>query len=243
MALSNMNFSNHEEKEEFVQGVFSSISNQYDLMNTVLSFNQDKFWRKFAIKRLRTRPNDRLLDVACGTGMLTIEALRRQPTAHVEALDFNQAMLNKGVQRFSEAGVLDRVHPVQGDAMDLPYEDNSFDGAMSAFALRNVPDVETVLREMYRVVKRGRRVVTLELAKPTDPLFKKAYYAYFEKILPVLGRFSRDNSAYSWLPESLRRYPHQSKIQELYTKIGFQDATYYELSGGIVAVHVGIVGE
>ena len=114
---------------------------------------------------------------------------------------------------------------------------------MSAFALRNVPDIIKTLSEMKRVVKPGGRVVTLELAKPTVIGFKQLYYLYFEKILPVLGKLSKDQSSYAWLPESLRRYPHQSKVLEYFKQVGYKDAAYYELTGGIVAVHVGIVPE
>ena len=125
--------------------------------------------------------------------------------------------------------------------MNLPYEDNSFDAAMSGFAMRNVPDVKQVLKEMQRVVKPGGKVVTLELAKPSMIGFKQLYYLYFEKILPFLGSLSKDNSSYAWLPESLRRYPHQDVILDYWKELGYEDAHYTELTGGIVAVHVGTV--
>ena len=165
------------------------------------------------------------------------------PSLHIEALDFSPEMLAQGEVRLNQAGLLDKVNLVEGDAMNLPYDANTFDCAMSAFALRNVPDIIKTLSEMKRVVKPGGRVVTLELAKPTVFGFKQLYYAYFEKILPVLGKLSKDQSSYAWLPESLRRYPHQSKVLEYFNEVGYKDATYYELTGGIVAVHVGIVPE
>ena len=212
-------------------------------MNSLLSFHQDSYWRRFAVEKMALTENMNILDVACGTGMLTKEALRQMPSLHIEALDFSPEMLAQGEVRLNQAGLLDKVNLVEGDAMNLPYEANTFDCAMSAFALRNVPDIIKTLSEMKRVVKPGGRVVTLELAKPTVFGFKQLYYAYFEKILPVLGKLSKDQSSYAWLPESLRRYPHQSKVLEYFNEVGYKDATYYELTGGIVAVHVGIVPE
>lgn len=238
-----LTFSNHAEKEVFVQGVFSHIAKNYDLMNSLLSFHQDSYWRRFAVEKMALNENMNILDVACGTGMLTKEALRQMPSLHIEALDFSPEMLAQGEVRLAEAGLLDKVNLVEGDAMNLPYEANTFDCAMSAFALRNVPDIIKTLSEMKRVVKPGGRVVTLELAKPTVIGFKQLYYLYFEKILPVLGKLSKDQSSYAWLPESLRRYPHQSKVLEYFKQVGYKDAAYYELTGGIVAVHVGIVPE
>lgn len=234
-------FKDHNEKEAFVQGVFSNIARHYDLMNTVLSFGQDYFWRKFAVKQMNMNDQPKVLDVACGTCVFTVEALRQHPGAYVEALDFNAEMLAQGQRRVDRQGLSGHVHCLQGDAMKLPYEDNSFDAAMSGFAMRNVPDVKQVLKEMQRVVKPGGKVVTLELAKPSMIGFKQLYYLYFEKILPFLGSLSKDNSSYAWLPESLRRYPHQDVILDYWKELGYEDAHYTELTGGIVAVHVGTV--
>lgn len=234
-------FKDHNEKEAFVQGVFSNIARHYDLMNTVLSFGQDYFWRKFAVKQMNMNDQSKVLDVACGTCVFTVEALRQHPGAYVEALDFNAEMLAQGQSRVDRQGLSGHVHCLQGDAMNLPYEDNSFDAAMSGFAMRNVPDVKQVLKEMQRVVKPGGKVVTLELAKPSMIGFKQLYYLYFEKILPFLGSLSKDNSSYAWLPESLRRYPHQDVILDYWKELGYEDAHYTELTGGIVAVHVGTV--
>ena len=193
-------FKTHEDKKAYVQDVFSHIAKHYDVMNTLLSFNQDARWRRFA-------------------------------------------MLAVGQNRLEKEGYTDRVTLTQGDAMDLPYDSNTFDGAVSGFALRNVPSIEQTIREMKRVVKPGGKVVTLELAKPTMFGFKQAYYIYFEKILPVLGKLSRDQSSYAWLPESLRRYVGQEGVLQIFKDVGLQDAKYFELTGGIVAVHVGTVPE
>ena len=232
--MNTKEFKTYADKEEFVQGVFSNIAKNYDLMNTVLSFGQDYYWRKFSIKAMNIGPNQRILDVACGTCVFTKEALRQ---------DFNSEMLDQGRVRIEDAGLIDQVNLVQGDAMALPYADNTFDAAMSGFAMRNVPDIKQVLSEMQRVVKPGGKVVVLELAKPSMFGFKQLYNFYFSYILPIIGKLSKDNSSYAWLPESLRRYPHQSEILEIWKSLGYENATYHELTGGIVAVHEGVVPE
>lgn len=236
-------FSSYGEKEQYVQGVFSQIAKHYDLMNKVLSFNQDSNWRNFAIDQMELSSGMRIIDVACGTGMMTKTALQKVPDMRVEGLDFSAEMLMEGRDRLEKENMLDRVNLVEGDAMDLPYGDNVFDGAMSAFALRNVPSIPQVLQEMNRVVKPGGKVVVLELAKPTMAGFKELYYLYFEKILPLLGRLARDNKAYAWLPASLKAYPSQDKVAKLFEEAGLTDVKYYELTGGVVAVHVGVVPE
>ena len=236
-------FKSFEEKEYFVQGVFSNIAKHYDVMNTVLSFGQDYFWRKFAVQRMNLKASDRVLDLACGTCVFTKEALRQVPSLKVEALDFNAEMLAQGEIRLEQAGLLEQVNLVQGDPPPRPYADNTFDAAMSGFAMRNVPDIKQVMKEMQRVVKPGGKVVVLELAKPTMFGFKQLYYFYFTYILPIIGKMSKDNSSYAWLPESLRRYPHQTEILKIWQDIGFEQAVYTELTGGIVAVHEGVVPE
>ena len=124
--MNTKEFKTYADKEKFVQGVFSNIAKNYDLMNTVLSFGQDYFWRKFSVKAMNIGPHQYVLDVACGTCVFTKEALRQEPTLKVEALDFNSEMLNQGRVRIEAAGLLNQVNLVQGDAMALPYEDNTF---------------------------------------------------------------------------------------------------------------------
>ena len=193
--MNTKEFKTYADKEKFVQGVFSNIAKNYDLMNTVLSFGQDYFWRKFSVKAMNIGPHQYVLDVACGTCVFTKEALCQEPTLKVEALDFNSEMLNQGRVRIEAAGLLNQVNLVQGDAMALPYEDNTFDAAMSGFAMRNVPDIKQVLSEMQRVVKPGGKVVVLELAKPSMFGFKQLYNFYFSYILPIIGKLSKDNSS------------------------------------------------
>lgn len=228
-------------KEEYVHAIFSSIAPRYDLLNTALSFNRDKYWRKFAVEHTGLRPGGKALDVCCGTGMLTLELAKAAGIGgHVVGLDFCEEMLAKAVLNIKNTSYEGVIELVQGNAVHLPFPANTFDCATIGFALRNVPDIKKTIIEMRRVVKPGGKVVSLELAKPDLPVFKQLYYFYFNCIVPVLGRLGAGlNGAYSWLPESLKLFPHQSELREIFSSTGLTGVRYYELTGGIVAVHVG----
>ncbi|WP_051688196.1 demethylmenaquinone methyltransferase [Desulfofalx alkaliphila] len=233
--------SKYRNKEEYVQSIFSSIAHRYDLLNTVLSFNRDKYWRRFAVAQCQLKPGGIGLDVACGTGMLCIE--QAKVVGHggqVLGIDFCEDMLAVGQKNISRTPYKDIIQLKQGNAIDLPLEDNTFDCATIGFALRNVPDIKKTIEEMRRVVKPGGKVVSLELSKPSVPIFKQAYYLYFERILPLLGKIGvGKDGPYSYLPQSLKVFPHQREINDLFIETGLKDAKYYELTGGIVSVHVG----
>lgn len=229
----------YSSKEDYVHDIFSGIAHRYDLLNTALSFNRDKYWRKFAVSRCNLRPGGKGLDVCCGTGMLTIELARAVgDKGEVVGLDFCDKMLARAVDNIAKTPYGDVIRLVNGKATELPFPDNSFDCATIGFALRNVPDIGLTIREMARVVRPGGRVVSLELSKPGAPVFKQAYYLYFNRIVPVLGKLGigRDGP-YSYLPESLKHFPHQSEIKDLFEREGLTDVRYYELTGGIVTVH------
>lgn len=234
-------FETAADKEAFVQGIFTKIAPHYDLLNSIISFKRDAYWRSEAVKQLELTAGANIIDVACGTCKITEEILRQVGTATVNALDFNPEMIDIGQHRISEINKGDQVHFCVGDAMNLPYKDACFDGAISAFALRNVPDIPTVLLEMKRVVKPGGKVVILELAKPNSFLFKHVYKLYFNKIMPALAKISGGDSSYSWLCESWRGFMHQKELKFLFEQIGLKNCGYKELTGGVVAVHYGTV--
>lgn len=229
-------------KEEFVHQVFSKIAHRYDLLNSLLSFNQDKYWRKKAVELTGLHAGGHALDVCCGTGMLTIELAKAcDSTGRVIGLDFCEKMLEQASLNIAQTALGDRIETIQGNAMKLPFENNCFDTATIAFALRNVPDIKQTIAEMTRVVKPGGTVISLELAKPSLPVFKQLYYLYFEQLLPLLGRLGVGvDGPYRWLPESLRHYPHQSQVYEIFKETGLLDCGYLELTGGIVAIHYGV---
>lgn len=230
-----------DSKEEHIHTMFSAIANRYDLLNTVLSFSKDKSWRCFAVDCTGIKAGGYGLDVCCGTGKLALEMARRVGTyGKIVGIDFCENMLLKAQENIRLANVNGVVELMQGNAMNLPFPDNKFDCATIGFALRNVLDLRRVLSEMLRVVKPGGKVVSLELAHPGIPVFKQFYFFYFNWVVPLLGKLgSKVDGPYSYLPASLKNFPHQSKLRDIFVKVGMVDACYYELSGGIVAVHVG----
>lgn len=227
-------------KEQFVHEVFESIAPKYDRMNTILSFRRHKAWRKFTMKKMNVKENQTAIDVCCGTGDWTLSLAEAVgPHGQVIGLDFSQNMLEIGEAKRKRLGY-EQVRLVQGNAMTLPFEDNSFDYATIGFALRNVPDIHTVLSEMMRVVRPGGMVVSLELSKPVWPVFKQLYYAYFNYILPFIGKvFANRFEQYRWLPESLKSFPDSRELAAIFEQVGLKQVETYLLTGGIVAVHIG----
>ncbi|MCF8009984.1 MAG: demethylmenaquinone methyltransferase [Clostridiales bacterium] len=232
----------YKNKEEYVHSIFSSIAHRYDLLNTVLSFNRDKYWRNYAVSKTQLKENGSVLDICCGTAMLTIELAKKVgPNGRIVGLDFCEDMLVKARENVKSERLENNIELLRGNAVDLPFKDDTFDSTTIAFALRNVPDVEKTIREMRRVIKPGGTVVSLELSKPGAPFFKQAYYFYFNCLVPVLGKIGAgQGGAYRYLPGSVIAFPHQSKIRDLFEKIGLKNAVYFELTGGIATVHIGI---
>lgn len=231
-------------KEAFVHEVFESVAPKYDRMNTLLSFGMHKYWRKFTMKKMAIKSGASAIDVACGTGDWTI-ALAKASMAQeqIVGLDFSHNMLAVGRAKLDKEG-LSKTVLIHGSATELPFSDDMFDYATIGFALRNVPDLKKTLSEMKRVVKPGGKVVSLELSKPTWPPFRKLYYFYFQKVLPWLGKlFANRYEQYRWLPESLIRFPDYKELEQIFLEIGFKSVETYPLTGGIVAVHIGIKDE
>jgi len=228
-------------KEEFVHSVFESIAPKYDLMNNILSFRQHKYWRRFTMNKMNVQEGQTAIDLCCGTCDWTISLAQKSKTGKIIGLDFSQNMLDYGAIKLNELDLEQQVTLIQGNAMKLPYEDNSFDYATIGFALRNVPDLEQVLREMQRVIKPGGLVVSLELSKPTWEPFKSLYYFYFQKVLPLLGKLIvKRYEQYKWLPESLIHFPDHKQLAEIFRKTGLTEVEAYPLTGGIAALHIGV---
>lgn len=232
---------NHEEKARFVHQVFESIADHYDRMNSLLSFRMHKVWRRFAMKKMGVKPGDSAIDVCCGTCDWAIALAKASGTGKIIGLDFSQNMLQVAQKKLKEKGLEDQVELVHGDAMNLPFPDNSFDYATIGFALRNVPDFVWVLNEMKRVVKPGGLVVSLELSKPVWPLFRTVYYFYFQRFLPWLGKlFANRYNQYRWLPESLKTFPGYEELAKImHDEVGLVEVEVYPLTGGIAALHIG----
>jgi demethylmenaquinone methyltransferase/2-methoxy-6-polyprenyl-1,4-benzoquinol methylase len=235
---------NTKSKEEFVHSVFESIAPKYDLMNNILSFRRHKAWRKFTMNKMAVKPGETAIDLCCGTCDWTISLAKASGSGQMIGLDFSQNMLDYGAVKIDELGLNKQITLIRGNAMSLPYDDHSFDYATIGFALRNVPDLEQVIREMQRVVKPGGMVVSLELSKPTWQPFKSIYYFYFQSVLPVLGKLiAKRYEQYKWLPESLVNFPDHKQLAAIFVKLGLQQVKAYPLTGGIAALHIGIKGK
>lgn len=227
-------------KEEYVHSVFEDIADKYDRMNTLLSFRRDITWRKFTMKKMNVKKGSVAIDVACGTADWTIDIANASETGKIIGLDFSQKMIDRGKSKIAKLNLQDRVELVNGNAMDLPFADNTFDYATIGFALRNVPDIEKTVSEMMRVVKPGGMVVSLELSKPTWKPFRKLYFFYFYKLLPMLGKLLANSyEQYAWLPESLTNFPEQHELAKIFEDVGLEKVEVYPLTLGIAAVHIG----
>lgn len=228
-------------KEKFVHAVFESIAPQYDQMNSILSFGMHKIWRKFAMKKMNVQAGQKAIDLCCGTCDWTISLAQASRDGEVIGLDFSQLMLDYGAVKVKENQLDHIIQLVNGNAMELPYPDHSFDYATIGFALRNVPDIHQVLREMHRVVKPGGLVVSLELSKPVHQPLKSIYFFYFRYILPWFANvITRRYKQYKWLPESLVNFPDYKQLHHIFSDIGMTHVQTYPLSGGIAALHMGV---
>ncbi|NRD80576.1 demethylmenaquinone methyltransferase [Bacillus sp. BRMEA1] len=229
-----------QSKEQRVHHVFEKISDNYDKMNSVISFQQHIRWRKDTMKRMNVQPGSKALDVCCGTADWTIAlADATGPTGEVTGLDFSNNMLKVGEEKIKRLG-LKQVKLIQGNAMELPFPDNSFDYVTIGFGLRNVPDYLQVLKEMFRVLKPGGIAVCLETSQPTLIGYRQLFFIYFRFIMPLFGKlFAKSFNEYSWLQESARDFPGMKELARLFEQAGFSDVKYKSYSGGAAAVHIG----
>lgn len=229
------------EKSERVADVFHSVANKYDLMNDLMSFGMHRLWKRFTISEAAVRPGQVVLDLAGGTGDLTKAFAKRVgKLGKVVLADINEKMLAQGRERLENEGIVGNVTYVQADAEDLPFPDSYFDCISIAFGLRNVTDKSAALRSMYRVLKPGGKLLVLEFSKPSIPLLSTIYDKYSFAIIPKLGAWiSGDAPSYQYLVESIRMHPDQETLKFMMIQAGFEDVTYHNLTGGIVALHKG----
>ena len=220
-----------------VRAMFSTIAGRYDLLNHVLSGNVDKRWRRIVATRVRERiPSSSacILDVACGTGDLSL-TLFEITGAGVVGTDFCRPMLDIAAGKTSG-----RIRLIEGDALDLPFRDGTFDAATIAFGLRNLSNVESGLAELSRVLKPGGWVAVLEFSRPANAILRPLFNLYFRRVLPLMGGLvSGSLSAYTYLPASVQKFPDQSQLSLLMEQAGFDQVRYQNLTGGIAALHLG----
>ncbi|WP_068672003.1 demethylmenaquinone methyltransferase [Oceanobacillus sp. Castelsardo] len=229
-----------QSKEERVHHVFEKIYKNYDSMNSIISFQRHKAWRKDVMKRMKVKKKSSALDVCCGTGDWSISLAKAVgKKGSVVGLDFSKNMLSVAEKKKEEKNIK-HLELIQGNAMELPFEDNSFDYVTIGFGLRNVPDYMTVLKEMYRVVKPGGKVVCLETSQPTTIGFKQIYFFYFRFIMPLFGRlFAKSYDEYAWLNESTRSFPNKERLKQMFLEAGFSKVKVKSYTFGVAAMHMG----
>ena len=229
------------EKAGLVGDVFSSVADKYDLMNDLMSLGVHRLWKHYAVWQSGVRHGQRVLDVAGGSGDLTARFARRVGEAGTVVLaDINAAMLGRGRARMIDKGIVGNVVYAQCDAERLAFPDDYFDCVSIAFGLRNVTHITLALESMYRVLKPAGRIVVLEFSHPVLLPLARLYDVYSFAVIPRMGRVvAGDEDSYRYLVESIRKHPDQAKLKRLLEAAGFERVRYHNLSGGIVALHVG----
>lgn len=224
-----------------VKAVFDSVAENYDVMNDVMSFGMHRLWKKFTVDQARVKPGQRVLDIAGGTGDLAASFAKVVgPQGEVVLADINNAMLTHGRDRLMDQGIFKNIAFAQANAESLPFADNSFDVITIAFGLRNVTRIDAALASMLRVLKPGGVCLVLEFSKPIMPGLAPIYDAYSFKVLPKMGQWiANDSDSYQYLAESIRMHPDQVTLKQKMIAAGFDEVDYFNLSGGIVALHKG----
>jgi demethylmenaquinone methyltransferase / 2-methoxy-6-polyprenyl-1,4-benzoquinol methylase len=225
-------------KAKRVQSMFSEIAPRYDFLNHALSLNIDKRWRRFVIKKVRdrlTHPSAHALDLCCGTADLSLEL---GAISNTLGIDFCHPMLRLGAEKVRARRL--PVMLVEGDALSVPVADATFDVVTMAFGLRNLESVEGGLSEIHRLLKRGGRAAVLEFSRPQLPIFRELFQFYFTRLLPRIGKaISGSQFAYQYLPESVQAFPDQERLASMMRAVGFSGVSYYNLFGGVAALHLG----
>lgn len=229
------------QKKSLVGGVFDSVAGKYDVMNDVMSFGIHRLWKRQTIDSSAARKGQTILDLAGGTGDLTAKFSRIVgKEGHVVLADINASMLQVGRDKLRDLGVVGNVSYVQANAEELPFPDDHFDVITIAFGLRNVTDKDKALGSMLRVLKPGGRLLVLEFSKPEHDALNTLYDFYSFNILPQMGSLiANDKESYQYLAESIRMHPDQETLKQMMQQAGFEQVTYQNMTGGIVALHRG----
>lgn len=230
-----------QEKERRVADVFHSVANHYDIMNDLMSFGIHRLWKKWTIDHCAIRRGHKILDLAGGTGDLSAQFSKRVgDKGRVILADINDSMLKMGRDKLRDKGLITNIDYVQANAEALPFPDNYFDCITISFGLRNVTNKAQALKSMWRVLKPGGRLLVLEFSKPRHALLNKAYDLYSFHVLPLMGKWvANDSESYRYLAESIRMHPDQETLKQMMYHAGFGDVQYFNMTGGIVALHRG----
>lgn len=229
-------------KADDVRTMFDRIAGRYDLMNRVMTLGIDRRWRNAAVRAAKVDPSTRALDVCCGTGDISF-LLAEAGAEHVTGLDFSPNMLEQARRRMSghrDGTAASKVEFVEGDALAMPFADDSFDVVTVSFGVRNVEDLQLAFREFARVARPGARIVCLEITRPNWRISNWFYDVWFDRVVPLLGAIvSRDREAYTYLPESTKTFPRPPQLAEVIREAGIREVRWRRYGGGIVALHHG----
>jgi len=230
-----------EEKTSLVEDVFRSVAARYDLMNDLMSLGVHRLWKDFAVGRSGLRRGQNVLDVAAGSCDLTHRFVERVGhEGRVVAVDVSRPMLQRGKSRMIDAGMIRNVAYVLSDAQNLAFADQQFDCVSIGFGLRNVTRIQSALGSMFRMLRPGGRIVVLEFSHPSSKFLSRLYDRYSFSVIPRIGRaVTGDERSYRYLVESIRQHPDQEALRKMMAEAGFEDVYYHNLSGGVVALHVG----
>lgn len=230
-------------KQEKVAEVFHSVAQKYDLMNDFMSMGIHRIWKQIAINLSNVNEGDHCLDLAGGTGDLSIKLAKKVGTqGKVILSDINSSMLQKGKERLINMGIVGNMEFMEINAEQIPFPDQSFNLVTIGFGLRNVTDKLQALKEMKRVLKPGGCALVLEFSQPTNAVLSSVYDAYSFKLLPFMGKvIANDADSYRYLAESIRMHPNQETLKSMMLEAGFDEVNYHNLTGGIVAIHRGFV--
>ena len=229
------------EKTSLVEGVFRSVATRYDLMNDLMSLGAHRLWKDFAVGRSGVRQGQTVLDVAAGSCDLAHRFVKRVGhEGRVVAVDVSRHMLQRGKSRMIDKGMIRNVAYVLTDAENLAFADQQFDCVSIGFGLRNVTKIQSALCSMFQMLRPGGRIIVLEFSQPSSKLLSRLYDRYSFSVIPRIGRFvTGDERSYRYLVESIRRHPDQEALRKMMGESGFEDVYYHNLSGGVVALHVG----
>ncbi|GGE54553.1 ubiquinone/menaquinone biosynthesis C-methyltransferase UbiE [Actibacterium pelagium] len=229
-----------DQKAGMVHGVFTNVASKYDIMNDVMSVGIHRVWKDAMMDWLAPQSHQKLLDVAGGTGDISFRFLKRAPGAHATVLDMTESMLVEGRQRAEAGAMADSLDWVVGDAMALPFENNTFDRYTISFGIRNVTRVQDALNEAFRVLRPGGRLMVLEFSQLPNPAMQWAYDRYSFNVIPKMGQMiANDRDSYQYLVESIRKFPDQDTFAQMIRTAGFEQVKYRNLSLGIAALHSG----
>jgi len=236
-------YENGDRKRNQVKSMFDAIAGQYDFLNHLMSFQQDKRWRKKAILSLKADSPKIMLDIATGTGDFALEAYYRLKPDHITGADLSEGMMQVGAQKVLKAGLENIIHFEVQDCTALTYKDNTFDAVTVAFGVRNFENIALGISEIFRVLKPGGKLVIIELSRPESFPMKQLFQIYSSVLMPVAGRlFSKDNRAYEYLPASIQVVPQGVEMVKIMEKVGFREAVFCNFTFGVCTMYSGKKG-